>query len=109
MQVAETFAFQLPPPALATDAEVSEAAYQPLLKRARSGDPQEGSTDVRHRAVDVERGKAVTGGAQEEGVAQCRLLPPTLMDVACLDTCVTVVDAFRFYDDLQSIEELKDR
>lgn len=34
---------------------------------------------------------------------------PTLMDIARLDTCVTVVDASRFYDDLTSIEELADR
>ncbi|KAF5829331.1 cobalamin synthesis protein cobW C-terminal domain-containing protein [Dunaliella salina] len=33
----------------------------------------------------------------------------TLMDVARLDTCVTVVDASRFFDDLTSIEELADR
>ena len=31
------------------------------------------------------------------------------MEMARLDTCVTVVDASRFFDDLTSIEELADR
>lgn len=33
----------------------------------------------------------------------------TLNSVARLDTCVTVMDASTFWDNLQSIEELKDR
>lgn len=34
---------------------------------------------------------------------------PSLMDVARLDTCITVVDAAAFFANVESIEDLRDR
>eukprot|EP00967_Tisochrysis_lutea_P025735 scaffold29702_cov18-Tisochrysis_lutea.AAC.1 len=58
------------------------------------------------------QGKGTDAVDEESDVRALACLPPgmtTLMDVARLDTCVTVVDASRFFDDLTSIEELADR
>lgn len=123
MQVAETFAFEAP-----AAGEPVEAAEQPSTETPRS--PRDatknitrgvttkddskrdvtelfkeaGSADIRSAEIDKQ---AVAGGAAN--VPSVVSSGRSLMDIARLDTCVTVVDAANFYSNLQSIEEVKDR
>lgn len=64
-------------------------------------------------AADDDKRKKNDGKAEQEeeqeGEEGEPPLPLSLSSFARLDTCVTVVDAAAFYDDLTSIEELADR
>ncbi|KIY98642.1 hypothetical protein MNEG_9319 [Monoraphidium neglectum] len=119
MQVAETFAMELdapmlaelkarglklpPPPASLTapqkpaaDAVVVNTATAPAARG--EGEAAADAEVVIHEGGDDGAEDAAGGGG---GVS--------LSDFSRLDTCVTVVDAAKFFDDLQSIEELADR
>ncbi|KXZ55351.1 hypothetical protein GPECTOR_3g481 [Gonium pectorale] len=99
MQVAETFTFQLPEPlqkaaaAAITDGDADDdgAAAGGRNKRRKRKPSRSSSRD------------ASAASASAKGV------PLALSSVARLDTCVTVVDAATFHDNLTSIEELSDR
>jgi hypothetical protein len=63
--------------------------------------------------IDAAEKATEKGGRQAASskAAAAAATPPlrSLMDVARLDTCVTVVDAASFHANLSSIEELQDR
>jgi hypothetical protein len=115
MQVAETFTFQLQPDHAHSDAEqqpaAAEAAGAKLPARGEqkqadakvAADQQQASASDKAAATPAPAA-AVEGPACEDG--SCG---PSLMDVARLDTCVTVVDAASFFANVESIEDLKDR
>lgn len=101
MQVAETFAFELPSnnaSATLPAPHGNDAAAEPPTKRQK-------------RAKKQGKGKGKEDDAEadaEEAGGACPL-PITLSSLARLDTCVTVVDASSFWDNLSSLEELADR
>ena len=89
MQVAETFAMTIPKEELEGNDTLKELMQ--IIKQQRGS----GRKSRKKRAA--------SGGAAAAAEAF------SLGSFARLDTCVTVVDSSRFYDDLHSIEELKDR
>ncbi len=135
MQVAETFTFQLPDdiscpldhdhsshsrkqqPTHRSKGEAAEdapAAKSTKKRRSSSGGSakgDEGDTGAKGGSRRGSRRGSLAGeGAAAEGVGDSEGgLPPVLSSVARLDTCVTVVDAATFLDNLTSIEELADR
>lgn len=135
MQVAETFTFQLPDDIScpldhdhsthtqkqqqlihSSKGEAAEEAPTPKptkKRRSSSGGSvkgDEGSKGSRGGSRrGSRRGSSAGEGAEAEGVGDSEGLPPALSSVARLDTCVTVVDAATFLDNLTSIEELADR
>jgi len=124
MQVAETFTFpipmdQLPPesqdqlmkllPAAAARKHACPTGTCPLRKtdsgasntKSNNGSRSKDDATVRDNDSVKEEGEAAGGEAE--------LAELQLSDWVRLDTCVTVVDASVFLDNLHSIEELRDR
>jgi hypothetical protein len=54
-------------------------------------------------------GAADVDATPDQAACETGSCGPSLMDVARLDTCVTVVDAAAFFANVESIEDLKDR
>jgi hypothetical protein len=100
MQVAETFTMSL------SDTELNQepglAALKDLLKTLQA--PSATTT----KAVTKKGSKASRSSSSSSSKASV-LEPFQLMQHARLDTCVTVVDAATFHDNLTSIEDLRDR
>jgi hypothetical protein len=110
MQVAETFTFQLPPGHDDAEERQQDAAAEhgngkagAKVARAQHADTQ-GAADQRTASMRSTGKAAADGPVCEDG--SCG---PSLMDVARLDTCVTVVDAATFFANVESIEDLTDR
>lgn len=114
MQVAETFTFQLQPDHAHSDAEqqpgAAEAAKASGAKLPAGGEQQHADSKA---AADQQKAgasdKAAAAAAVEGPACEDGSCGPSLMDVARLDTCVTVVDAATFFANVESIEDLKDR
>jgi hypothetical protein len=76
-------------------------------------------TDAAYSTADAAKGKdgstadaaaaAADGGSEAADAGATLLSELSLSDWVRLDTCVTVVDASVFLDNLHSIEELRDR
>lgn len=117
MQVAETFTFpvpveELPPPTKARLLELLPAAAAAKARRHEHCLPCQQTPAQGHDDGDddgetqLPAARATTGDA---GSTESTLSELHLGDFVRLDTCVTVVDAAVFLDNLQSIEELKHR
>jgi hypothetical protein len=111
MQVAETFAMTIPKDDLTENAALKDLLS---LHQQQQQQQQPGSKSKKRHSGDTKAAASVhskttttSNGAENAIVAGSEAF--SLGSFAQLDTCVTVVDASRFYDDLHSIEELKDR
>lgn len=128
MQVAETFTFpipmdQLPPesqdqlmkllPAAAARKHACPTGTCPLKKTDSGASNTKGNNGSRSRddakVRDTDFAKPEAGEAVQADDGEAELAELQLSDWVRLDTCVTVVDASVFLDNLHSIEELRDR
>jgi hypothetical protein len=117
MQVAETFTFpvpveELPAPTKARLLELLPAAAAAKARRHEDCLPCQQKPQKPaggHNDDDKETQPAAPATKGDAGGAEAALCELHLGDFVRLDTCVTVVDAAVFLDNLQSIEELKHR
>lgn len=113
MQVAETFTFPIPTSELPPDTreqllKLLPAAAKPSHGCGRPGAPCNDDGGRRTRSAD-KAPKEQQGGKDDNGSHANGLSELALSEYVRLDTCVTVVDASVFFDNLHSLEELHDR
>lgn len=113
MQVAETFAFPIPLSELPANTReqlhkmLPAAAAKPARSCGHAGAPCNDDVARRTRSADKapkEPQDSKDGSSPADGHAEL-----ALSEYVRLDTCVTVVDASVFFDNLHSLEDLHDR